>query len=216
MSETIKALVSSPTTIIALIGVLVLLVGLLVMKKVKLNTKTITIIGVTVALTTVLNMLKVFQMPQGGSITLGGMIPILLIALIYGPEVGMLTGFIYGFIDFLMGGYIAHPIQVLFDYPLPFMMLGVAGYFKNKDGIKVILGMVLAVLLRFGCHFLSGVVFWGSYAPEGMSPYVYSFVYNISYLGIEGLLCIGIVGLLPIRRIQRTIVKSDCNRQVNV
>jgi thiamine transporter len=36
--------------------------------------------------------------------------------------------------------------------------------------------------LRFVCSFLSGVVLWDSYAPEGMNIWVYSLVYNGSYM----------------------------------
>ena len=37
-------------------------------------------------------------------------------------------------------------------------------------------------LIRFVCSFLSGVLLWGSYAPEGMNVWVYSLTYNASYM----------------------------------
>ena len=83
------------------------------------------------ALATILDMFKLTKLPNGGSVTLGAMVPIILMALLYGPEVGFLTGFLYGLIKLILGPYILHPLQVLFDYPLPFMALGLAGYFKT-------------------------------------------------------------------------------------
>ena len=74
-----------------------------------------------------------------------------------------------------------HPVQVLFDYPLAFGVLGLAGFFAPTVR-GAILGTVVAVLARFLCHFVSGVVFFASYAPKGWNPYLYSAAYNLAYL----------------------------------
>ncbi|EMR74053.1 Thiamine transporter protein (Thia_YuaJ), partial [Thaumarchaeota archaeon SCGC AB-539-E09] len=62
------------------------------MSDLKFDTRTLAEIPVIVALSLVLNFIKVFQMPQGGSITLGSMVPVLLISLRRGPKVGVFTG----------------------------------------------------------------------------------------------------------------------------
>lgn len=142
-------------------------------------------------------MLRLYHFPQGGSITLGSMIPVLLIAFIYGPEVGCLTGFLYGVITLILDPYILHPVQVLFDYPLPFTALGLAGFFKQRR----LVGVSIAILVRFLCHLISGIVFFGSFAPEGMSPVVYSLLVNGPMIGIEGIICLVILAVLPIERI---------------
>jgi thiamine transporter len=72
-------------------------------------------------------------------------------------------------------------VQVLFDYPLAFGALGLAGLFRPTVRGAVI-GTVVAVLARFACHFVSGVAFFASYAPEGWNPVVYSAAYNAAYL----------------------------------
>jgi thiamine transporter len=72
-------------------------------------------------------------------------------------------------------------VQVIFDYPLAFGALGLAGFFKPTVR-GAILGTIVAVLARFLCHFVSGVVFFASYAPEGWNPYLYSAAYNAGYL----------------------------------
>ncbi|KYH34141.1 thiamine transporter ThiT [Clostridium tepidiprofundi DSM 19306] len=192
---------SSPITIITLIGVLILLIALTKMKKIKFTTRMITQVGLAIALTVVLKMFKIYTAPYGGSVTIGSMVPILLISIIYGPELGFLTGFLYGLVDLIMGPYLLHPIQVLFDYPLPFMMLGIIGFFRNRTKPWILFGAVIAILARFACHYFAGVVFWGSYAPDGMSPYLYSLLYNAQYLPLDGLICLAILAVLPIKRL---------------
>ncbi|MCM8710701.1 energy-coupled thiamine transporter ThiT [Clostridium sp. SYSU_GA19001] len=201
-----------PVAIFALIGLLVLAFVLIKVKKVKLTTKIMAHIGMALALGTVLKMIKFYQLPNGGSVSLGSMVPIFIISLFYGSEIGILTGLLFGLLDFLLGPYILHPVQVLFDYPLAFAALGIAGYFKDKNKVQMIFGIVLALIGRFLFHFISGIVFYGSYAEAGQSVAAYSFWYNLSYIGPEGLLCIIILALLPINElynvINRTLIKK--------
>ena len=131
--QNIQDIIASPMSIITLIGCVLLLIVLVKAKKINFTPELIARIGIALALATILKMLRLYHFPQGGSITLGSMIPILLIAFMYGPEVGCLTGFLYGVITFILDPYIMHPVQVLFDYPLPFMALGLAGFFKNRQ-----------------------------------------------------------------------------------
>ena len=184
-------------TIATIIGCVVLLVMLIKAKKIEFTPQLIARIGIALALATILKILRLYHFPQGGSITLGSMVPILLIAFMYGPQVGCLTGFLYGVITFIMDPYILHPVQVLFDYPLPFTALGLAGLFKDKH----LLGVGISVFFRFICHFISGVAFFGMYAPEGMSPWIYSLFVNGPIIGIEGIICLVIVSVLPVSRI---------------
>jgi thiamine transporter len=74
--------------------------------------------------------------------------------------------------------YIYHPAQVLLDYPIAFGALGLAGFFTNY----ALIGVAVAIFGRFISHLLSGVIFFAEYAPAGMSPVVYSAIYNGSYL----------------------------------
>lgn len=201
--ENLQSIFSKPTNIIALISLLILLFGFFKIRKVALTTQIISRIGLAVALATILNMIKLFQLPMGGSVTLASMVPLILIALIYGPEIGFLTGFVFGIVDAILGGYIVHPMQLLLDYPLAYMMIGLAGYFKNKITPRnIIIASILAFLGRFICHYLSGIIFFGSYAIEkGKSPYIYSLTYNGSFLSIDALICIFILSLLPMKRL---------------
>jgi thiamine transporter len=136
--------------------------------------------AIAVALAFVLGLIKVFQMPYGGSISLE-MIPLILLALRQGPFVGVVAGAAYGLLDLAVEPFVVHPVQVVFDYPLAFGALGLAGFFRPTVR-GAVMGTVVAVLARFACHFVSGVVFFASYAPEGWNPYLYSAAYNAAYL----------------------------------
>lgn len=133
-----------------------------------------------VALSVVLSHVKFFRMPQGGSITLE-MAPLLYFSYNRGFKKGFLAGGISGVLQILTGGYIVHPVQALLDYPLAFAAMGVAGFFK---GLKwdFALGAALASGLRLACHVLSGAVFFSHYAPAMQNPWVYSLVYNATFI----------------------------------
>ena len=201
LGENFKTLFSSPLTLITLIGCAILLIAFIKFKSLKFDSKLVARIGLAIALAFILDMLKVYTLPNGGgSISLGSMIPILLISFIYGPSIGLFTGFLFGVLKLIIDPYILNPIQVLFDYPLPFMAVGVAGFFKNKY-----LGATLGMLLRFACHFISGVIFFGSYAPAGMSPIIYSLAVNGFAVGGELLKCLALLAFLPIEQLIKTL-----------
>ena len=197
LGENFKTLFSSPLTLIALIGCAILLIALIKFKSLKFDSKLVARIGLAIALAIILDMLKIYTLPNGGgSISLGSMIPIFLISFIYGPSIGLFTGFLFGILQLIINPYILNPIQVLFDYPLPFMAVGIAGFFKNKY-----LGATLGMLLRFVCHFISGVIFFGSYAPAGISPIIYSIAVNGFAVGGELLICLTLLAFLPIDKL---------------
>jgi thiamine transporter len=144
------------------------------------DTRVLTEAALAIALAFVLGLIKVWKMPYGGSISLE-MVPLILLALRQGPFVGIVAGAAYGLLNLAVEPVALHPVQVIFDYPLAFGVLGLAGLFQPTLR-GAILGTIVAVLARFLCHFVSGVVFFASYAPEGWNPYVYSAAYNAGYL----------------------------------
>lgn len=125
---------------------------------------------------------KLFKMPMGGSVTLGGMVPLFLFAFRWGGIKGLMVGAVYGILDMVIGGFDAvHPISIILDYPLAFAMIGLAGFFKRTPA-GYIGGILTGIVGRFICHVVSGVVFFASYAPEGQTPLVYSILYNGTFL----------------------------------
>ena len=156
-----------------------------------------------IAAATVLSYLKLFDLPQGGAITLE-MIPLVLMALRNGTKWGCFTAFVHSIIQLIIGfsnvmycaTLGAQILCVLLDYVLAFTALGFAkvfaDMFKKNPVLGATVGAVIVGVIRFICSFLSGWILWGSYAWEGWSPEAYSFVYNISYMG-PNILIMGVV-----------------------
>jgi thiamine transporter len=127
------------------------------------------------------------------------MVPIIWLALRRGPKVGIATGILYGFIQFAMLPYIApvtNPIvaliQVLLDYPIAFGVLGLAGYFQRYP----VVGAAVGVSMRFVMSFLSGAFIWAGIYAVGLDPYLYSSVYNGSYMLPELIITVFAISLL--------------------
>ncbi len=138
--------------------------------------------GVMIALAYALSLVKVYQMPLGGSVTAGSMIPLLVYAYRWGPKNGVFAGLVYGTLQFILGPkWSFHPISILFDYSIAFAWLGLAGVF-GKGLVKSLMGVTLALTLRFLSHVLSGVVVFASWAPEDSTPLMHSILYNGTYL----------------------------------
>ena len=137
--------------------------------------------AILIALAAALHLVRLFQLPFGGSITLGSMIPILLFSLRRGALPGILAGTMFGVIVLIEEPFIFHPFQVFLDYPLAFGLLGLAGIFKRNP----IAGVAVAISGRFVAHYLSGIIFFAEFAPEGINPYLYSALYNGSFLSVE-------------------------------
>jgi thiamine transporter len=142
------------------------------------NPKVLAEMAIFTALATVLSEIVVYVMPQGGSITLASMVPILWLSLRRGPKVGIITGIIYGMIQLMLLPYVIDPVQLLLDYPLAFGALGLAGFFPNKP----ILGAAVGISGRFIMHFIAGAVYWAPIYAPNVDPIIYSSVYNGSYL----------------------------------
>lgn len=158
------------------------------------KTRKLTEIAVGVALAVVCSLVKVWEMPQGGSVALT-MIPILLIAFRSGPAAGILTGGIYGLLSMAIAGVIYHPASIFLDYLLAFGALGIAGFFK-KSTSGIILGSCAGVAARFVFSLISGAVLFASYAPEGQNPWIYSLGYQATYMVPELIISVAVLLLL--------------------
>ena len=148
--------------------------------------------AIMVALATVLSMVKVYEAPYGGSVTLLSMAPIIILSMRRGVKTGLLAGFVHSVIQLLLGlnnvAWVPTPMGIvlccLLDYILPFTLLGLAGAiakpFKNRL-VGVAVGTAIAGFLRFMCSFLSGVLIWGNLS-DGLPAWTYSLTYNGSYM----------------------------------
>lgn len=147
----------------------------------RINTWMLAEAGITLAMAYVLNLIKVLPMPYGGSITAGSMVPLLLFAFRWGGARGLAVCSVYGILDLVLGGHYYHWFSILFDYPIAFGLIGLAGFFGKKT-VGVAVGTFVGLTGRFLCHVLSGVVAFAAYAPEGQHPLVYSVLYNGAYM----------------------------------
>lgn len=181
-----------------------------------LKLRAITEGAIFVALAQVLSYLKLFELPQGGSITVA-MLPIFLYCARWGFGPGLLASFVYSVLQLLLDGAYAWGWQsMLGDYIVAFTVLGLAGLFHRREK-GLFTGILVGCLARFLVHYLVGVWVWGEYMPEsffGMTmttPWFYSFLYNGSYMLIDMLLCL-VLGLLLYKPLGRYIRGEDLAR----
>jgi thiamine transporter len=165
------------------------------MSKKFFSTRALTEAVIVVALSVVLSFIKIYHLPQGGSITAGSMVPLIWISLRRGTKIGLFTCFVYGLVQFALEPYAYHPIQVLLDYPIAFGVLGLAGLLQRLP----LVGVGVGIGGRFLAHTTSGVIFFAEYAPEGTSPLLYSAIYNGSYL-LPELIVSGILTYILVSR----------------
>ena len=185
-----------------LLGVIL---SIITRNKRKWTTRMIANASLCIALSFILSYIQLYQMPQGGSITLASMLPLFMFSYAYGVTPALVVGFAYGLLQFVQGGWFVHPVQFLLDYPLAFSLLGFSGVAKKlPDSWGMLLGIPLGVFLRFFCAFLTGVFFWGEGAGT-QNVLVYSAVYNGTYLIPETLICILFASVPQIRRIVKEI-----------
>lgn len=163
----------------------------IISKKRPTSTKKLVYGSLCIALAFVLSYIRLFHMPQGGSITPASMLPIMLFAYMFGPVDGIIAGVAYGLLQYVQDAWAVHWIQLLFDFPLAFAMLGLAGYFKKN----LRLGLIVGAIGRYIFHVLSGIFFFADYAIElGKAPVPYSLGYN-SFVGVELIICLLLVSV---------------------
>lgn len=179
--------------------------------------------AVMIAMATVLSFIQVFKLPWGGSITLLSMLPIALFSIKRGVKSGLIVAFLYSLIQFgqgIMDGLFGWGLTtgmliacILLDYILAFTVLGLSGLFR-KTLAGQIAGIALAVILRFVCHFLSGVVIWHSFgqlweAFYTENTYLYSLLYNGAYMLPELIFTVaGAVALLKLPQTRKYLLSD--------
>lgn len=185
-------------TVIVLITLLIIFAAILQPKKAKnksFSVKQLVFSAIAMALALVTSMIKLFDMPLGGSVTLMSMLFISLIGYWYGPKAGLMTGFAYGLLQFVIEPVFYTIPQLIVDYPLAFGALGLSGFFSDKKhGLQ--LGYIAGVFGRLTFSWLSGIIFFASYAASyNMNAPLYSLLYNGSYLFAEAAITLVIISI---------------------
>lgn len=204
------------------------------MSNVSKHTKTLCECAIMLAMSIALSFFKITPGTFGGSITPASMLPVLFVGIRHGYKWGFGTAFVFSIYQLIDGlsyfsyinGFGPYLICLLFDFVLAFSVLGITSFARpkvvnsdeekyglnsedNKYGVlKIILFMALAMVLRFFCHFISGITIWRSFDVYD-NPWIYSLVYNIVYMLPEMLICLGAAGLLLSTKKSREFLLSN-------
>lgn len=149
--------------------------------------------AIMLALATILSELAVVKFPFGGSVTIFSQVPMVAISYRYGVKWGVFSGLAMGIIQMLFGlgnfayvsGVVAYLVLIFADYIIAFGALGLGGMFKNKvknPALSIALGAATVSVIRFLCHFISGVTIWGDYSGGAKAVWEYSLTYNGGYM----------------------------------
>ena len=147
-----------------------------------MKTKKLVVSAMMIAIATVLSLIQPFQLPFGGGITLASMMPIVILAYIYGTKWGLFSAVVYSIVQMITGMktisafFLPGDSQMtlfaalgvcLVDYILAYTVLGLGGIFKGKfrsSGAEVCLGALVALFARYLMHIISGSIFFGAWA----------------------------------------------------
>lgn len=157
------------------------------------RTQTMVECAVMIALATVLSLIKVAELPYGGSVTVASMLPVILISYRHGLRWGLGSGLCYAVIQQLLGlsylsyvsGWQSIVALILLDYILAFVVTGLGGVFRRAvpgQAGSLVLGTLLVCVLRYICHVISGCTVWAGLSIPTQAALIYSLGYNATYM----------------------------------
>ena len=205
----------SVATILVLVAILFLIC--LKSKTNGFDTKQMAFAGICIASSFALSFVK-FKFVPSGSITVASMVPIMLYAYFFGAISGLLVGLIHGLLQFIESAWLFNATTFLLDYPIAFAsiaMMGVARKLVKKELPSLTIGVLLTYLCRFTAHVISGLIYFNGGMIETSLPhsnmFLYSFVYQISYIGPDMLISLIVIILLSttktISRLEKIVQK---------
>ena len=151
------------------------------------DSKSISYAAVCIALSFALSYISPIHMPQGGSVTIGSLVPLMIYSYMFGTKKGVFAGFVYGLLQIIQDPWLIHPAQMLLDYPIAFAAIGLSGMFahikklEKLPQLQIALGGIVASVLRFAAHLFSGVFAFSYLAPD-VDAWIYSLGYNATYV----------------------------------
>ncbi len=155
-------------------------------------------------------------LPFGGTVTIG-MLPVIYYSYRHGSLWGVGAGLVYALLQMLLGFYVPPAntalsivLCVLLDYVVAFSVVGLADTFAKLCGkhrlVGYGVGAVCVQVIRFISSALSGAILWGSYAPEGMNVWVYTLIYNGSYM-LPNIILAGVFSVVLCRALDPRTLK---------
>ena len=155
--------------------------------------RTLTECALMIALATALSFFTLRLVPNGGSVTLASMAPILFLSFRYPLKWSLLAAVAFAGIQMLTDFHVP-PVQDVLSFALV-IGLDYLLAIRNRYGAAAA-GTVLVLLLRYACHVASGILIWDSYAPPDQPVWLYSVVYNATYMVPELLITTAVMLLL--------------------
>ncbi len=193
---------NSAIIIAILLTVAILFVSVRQLIGIKLNVKLLARVGLVSAMTMVLYTIKLVPFPQGGGCSLLSILPIMLLSVLYGKEEALLSAIVVALLKIVI-----QPPYFIMQLPLDYFgaMMAVAytPMFGTESKSKLALGAGLAVTLSTFFSILSGTIFFGQFAPEGMNPWLYATIYNVTGYGVEAALSVLVLLLLSTKNFAR-------------
>ena len=154
--------------------------------------------AVMLAVATVLSLIKFIDLPYGGSVTVACMLPVVIISYRHGIKFGLLTGFVFGLIQQLLGlntlSYVTTwqsiIAVIMLDYIIAFMLIGLGGMFRklSSQANALLLGTIVVCILRYICHVISGATVWAGLSIPTNAALIYSIGYNATYMIPEAII----------------------------
>lgn len=157
--------------------------------------------AISIALASVLSYIRLYKLPQNGSITVASMLPIFMFAYAYGVGPGLFVGLAYGFVQWMQDGFwMLTPVEGVMDYLLAFAVLGLCGLCRKLPKQYALpVGCIVGALARAIVAITAGVIFFAENAPVGQSAIVYSMGYNGLYLIPDTAICVVLAFIPQIR-----------------
>lgn len=169
--------------------------------------------AIMIALALILGLMKVFELPQAGSISLE-MLPLLLFCVRWGVGCGFIGCFAFGILQVFVQGAVSYGwASILLDYVVAFGVMGIAGLGRGKK-YGIFWGSVLGGFARFAIHYISGITIYKIVAPAELfgtvfdNASLYSIVYNGSYVGVDTILCI-VIFAIAYKRLKKYLTGGD-------
>ncbi|MBQ3222950.1 MAG: energy-coupled thiamine transporter ThiT [Clostridia bacterium] len=203
----------STPALIALIGFVVLGVCLVATGKNKKNwnARSLSQAALSIAIAFILSCIRLYRMPNGGSVVLCSMLPLIAFSAAAGFGRGLVACVAYGFLQIAQGAWIIHPVQGFLDYIASYAMLCLgclAPKLPVPENWKLPVSCIIAAFGRWLMHVIGGVVFFSADAIEaGQAPFVYSGLYNL-FLAPEAVLCAVVAATPAFRRVYSLMQKS--------
>ena len=183
----------------------------------KQDIRKIALCAIMIALGTVLSLIKIYEPPLGGGVTVLSMVPVAFLSCMLGLKWGFGASFVYALIQLYLSfgevmswGLTAGAVvaTLLFDYLVPYTLLGICGILRKKGVWGIVTGVAIGLTLRFLCHFFTGVYIFDIWCPWD-NVWVYSLAYNAGYMLPEIILtCVGTALLCRSRAIKRLVVEA--------